>query len=138
MIRPIRKAVFPVAGLGTRFLPATKAIPKEMIPVVDRPVIDITVAEGAGLDIGLDESIIDPQSTDDETGSIPVVFAVWAVAGLWLRTSANPNPPSATMRPPDTRATAAPGTSLSAMNDRTISLWSDVKSISPLAIIRGR
>jgi len=45
MIRPIRKAVFPVAGLGTRFLPATKAIPKEMIPVVDRPVIDITVAE---------------------------------------------------------------------------------------------
>ena len=45
MVRPIRKAVFPVAGLGTRFLPATKAIPKEMIPVVDRPVIDITVAE---------------------------------------------------------------------------------------------
>lgn len=45
MIRPIKKAVFPVAGLGTRFLPATKAIPKEMIPVVDRPVIDITVAE---------------------------------------------------------------------------------------------
>jgi UTP--glucose-1-phosphate uridylyltransferase len=45
MIRPIRKAVFPVAGLGTRFLPATKAIPKEMIPVVDRPVIEITVEE---------------------------------------------------------------------------------------------
>ena len=45
MHRPIRKAVFPVAGLGTRFLPATKAIPKEMIPVVDRPVIEITVAE---------------------------------------------------------------------------------------------
>ena len=45
MVRPIRKAVFPVAGLGTRFLPATKAIPKEMIPVVDRPVIEITVAE---------------------------------------------------------------------------------------------
>ncbi|HUF43740.1 MAG TPA: UTP--glucose-1-phosphate uridylyltransferase GalU, partial [Aestuariivirgaceae bacterium] len=36
---------FPVAGLGTRFLPATKAIPKEMIPVVDRPVIEITVEE---------------------------------------------------------------------------------------------
>ena len=45
MIRPIRKAVFPVAGLGTRFLPATKAVPKEMMPVVDRPVIEITVAE---------------------------------------------------------------------------------------------
>ncbi|MGE0846476.1 MAG: UTP--glucose-1-phosphate uridylyltransferase [Flavobacteriaceae bacterium] len=39
MPRPIRKAVFPVAGLGTRFLPATKAMPKEMLTVVDRPVI---------------------------------------------------------------------------------------------------
>jgi UTP--glucose-1-phosphate uridylyltransferase len=42
---PIRKAVFPVAGLGTRFLPATKAIPKEMLPVVDRPVIQHVVEE---------------------------------------------------------------------------------------------
>lgn len=41
----IRKAVFPVAGLGTRFLPATKAIPKEMLPVVDRPVIQHVVEE---------------------------------------------------------------------------------------------
>src|SRR3546814_2043663 len=38
-MKPIRKAVFPVAGLGTRFLPATNAIPKEMLPVVDRPLI---------------------------------------------------------------------------------------------------
>ncbi|MFM6950962.1 MAG: hypothetical protein ACKOW1_08075, partial [Novosphingobium sp.] len=37
--KPIRKAVFPVAGLGTRFLPATKAIPKEMLPIIDRPLI---------------------------------------------------------------------------------------------------
>src|SRR6266542_3300662 len=37
LMKPIRKAVFPVAGLGTRFLPATKAMPKEMLPVVDRP-----------------------------------------------------------------------------------------------------
>ena len=44
-MRPIRKAVFPVAGLGTRFLPATKAIPKEMLPVVDRPVIQHVVDE---------------------------------------------------------------------------------------------
>src|SRR5512138_371094 len=43
--RPIRKAVFPVAGLGTRFLPATKAIPKEMLTVVDRPVIQYVVDE---------------------------------------------------------------------------------------------
>ena len=38
-IKPLRKAVFPVGGLGTRFLPATKALPKEMLPVVDRPLI---------------------------------------------------------------------------------------------------
>jgi len=44
-MRPIRKAVFPVAGLGTRFLPATKAIPKEMLTVVDRPAIQIVVDE---------------------------------------------------------------------------------------------
>ena len=41
----IRKAVFPVAGLGTRFLPATKSIPKEMLPVVDRPLIQYAVDE---------------------------------------------------------------------------------------------
>jgi UTP--glucose-1-phosphate uridylyltransferase len=43
--RKIRKAVFPVAGLGTRFLPATKAIPKEMLTIVDRPVIQYVVDE---------------------------------------------------------------------------------------------
>ncbi|NJS15826.1 MAG: UTP--glucose-1-phosphate uridylyltransferase GalU [Sphingopyxis sp.] len=44
-MKPIRKAVFPVAGLGTRFLPATKAIPKEMLPIVDRPLIQYAVDE---------------------------------------------------------------------------------------------
>ena len=43
--KPIRKAVFPVAGLGTRFLPATKAIPKEMLAIVDRPLIQYAVDE---------------------------------------------------------------------------------------------
>jgi UTP--glucose-1-phosphate uridylyltransferase len=43
--KPIRKAVFPVAGLGTRFLPATKAIPKEMLPIVDSPLIQYAVNE---------------------------------------------------------------------------------------------
>ena len=43
--KPIRKAVFPVAGLGTRFLPATKAIPKELLPIVDRPLIQYAVEE---------------------------------------------------------------------------------------------
>src|SRR5947208_16862309 len=42
---PIRKAVFPVAGLGTRFLPATKAMAKEMLTVVDRPLIQHVVDE---------------------------------------------------------------------------------------------
>ena len=48
----IRKAVFPVAGLGTRFLPATKAQPKEMLPVVDKPIIQYVVEEAhrSGLD----------------------------------------------------------------------------------------
>jgi UTP--glucose-1-phosphate uridylyltransferase len=50
--KPIRKAVFPVAGLGTRFLPATKAIPKEMLPIIDRPLIQYAVDEAreAGID----------------------------------------------------------------------------------------
>ena len=43
--KPIKKAVFPVAGLGTRFLPATKAIPKEMLAIVDRPLIQYAVDE---------------------------------------------------------------------------------------------
>ncbi|MDH5821467.1 UTP--glucose-1-phosphate uridylyltransferase GalU [Luteimonas sp. RD2P54] len=52
MKRRIRKAVFPVAGLGTRFLPATKTVPKEMLPIVDRPLIQYAVDEAieAGCD----------------------------------------------------------------------------------------
>jgi UTP--glucose-1-phosphate uridylyltransferase len=48
----IRKAVFPVAGLGTRFLPATKTVPKEMLPIIDRPLIQYAVEEAieAGCD----------------------------------------------------------------------------------------
>ena len=50
--KSIRKAVFPVAGMGTRFLPATKAIPKEMLPIIDRPLIQYAVDEAreAGID----------------------------------------------------------------------------------------
>jgi UTP--glucose-1-phosphate uridylyltransferase len=49
---PVRKAVFPIAGLGTRFLPATKAMPKEMLPLVDRPLIQNAVeeAQAAGIE----------------------------------------------------------------------------------------
>ena len=45
MVQSIRKAVFPIAGLGTRFLPATKASPKEMLTVVDKPLIQYAVEE---------------------------------------------------------------------------------------------
>jgi UTP--glucose-1-phosphate uridylyltransferase len=45
MRKPIRKAIFPVAGLGTRFLPATKSVPKEMLTIVDRPVVQHVVEE---------------------------------------------------------------------------------------------
>jgi UTP--glucose-1-phosphate uridylyltransferase len=46
-VRPARKAVIPVAGMGTRFLPATKAVPKELLPVVDRPALQYIVEEAA-------------------------------------------------------------------------------------------
>ncbi|MDC0580891.1 UTP--glucose-1-phosphate uridylyltransferase GalU [Amylibacter sp.] len=52
MISKVRKAVFPVAGLGTRFLPATKAMPKELLPIIDKPLIQYAAEEAisAGLD----------------------------------------------------------------------------------------
>ena len=52
MIKKIRKAVFPVAGFGTRFLPATKAMPKELLPIVDKPLIQYAAEEAiaAGID----------------------------------------------------------------------------------------
>jgi UTP--glucose-1-phosphate uridylyltransferase len=50
--RPARKAVLPVAGLGTRFLPATKAVPKELLPVVDRPALQYIVEEAARAGLG--------------------------------------------------------------------------------------
>ncbi len=51
MSRRVRKAVFPVGGMGTRFLPATKAMPKEMLPVVDKPLIQYAVEEAAAAGI---------------------------------------------------------------------------------------
>ena len=55
MSKPLRKVVFPVAGLGTRFLPATKAVAKEMLPVLDRPLIQYAVDEA--VDAGADTLI---------------------------------------------------------------------------------
>ena len=72
MPEPVRKAVFPVGGLGTRFLPATKAIPKEMLPVVDKPLIQYAVEEAwaAGIEeciivIGPDKAAIKDHFADD-------------------------------------------------------------------------
>ena len=54
-IKTIKKAVFPVAGLGTRFLPATKAMPKEMLPIVDKPLIQYAVEEAR--EAGIEEVV---------------------------------------------------------------------------------
>lgn len=55
MIKPIRTAVFPVGGMGSRFLPATKAMPKEMLPIVDKPLIQYAVEEARAA--GIEEVI---------------------------------------------------------------------------------
>ncbi|PIY59456.1 UTP--glucose-1-phosphate uridylyltransferase, partial [Candidatus Wolfebacteria bacterium CG_4_10_14_0_8_um_filter_37_11] len=55
MIAQIKKAIFPVAGMGTRFLPATKAQPKEMLPIVDKPIIQYLVEEAVAS--GIEEII---------------------------------------------------------------------------------
>ena len=65
MRKPVRKAVFPVAGLGTRFLPATKSIPKEMLPVVDKPIIQYAVEEA--VKAGINEIVL---VTHPDKGSI--------------------------------------------------------------------
>ena len=54
-MKPITKAILPVAGLGTRFLPATKAIPKEMLPIIDKPLLQYAVEEA--VEIGVKEII---------------------------------------------------------------------------------
>lgn len=54
--KPLRKIILPVAGLGTRFLPATKAIPKEMLPVVDKPLIQYAIEEA--LEAGIEDIIL--------------------------------------------------------------------------------
>ena len=51
----VRKAVFPAAGFGTRFLPATKAMPKELLPIVDKPLIQYAAEEA--IDAGIDTPI---------------------------------------------------------------------------------
>ena len=61
MRKPVRKAVIPAAGFGTRFLPATKSQPKEMLPIVDKPTIQYIIEEAIAS--GIEEILIVTSST---------------------------------------------------------------------------
>src|SRR5690606_21730259 len=77
VMKPIRKAVFPVAGMGTRFLPATKAMPKEMLPIVDKPLIQYAVEEA--VQAGITELIFvtgrNKRAIEDHFDSVPELEA---------------------------------------------------------------
>ncbi|HRK57638.1 MAG TPA: UTP--glucose-1-phosphate uridylyltransferase GalU, partial [Burkholderiaceae bacterium] len=79
----VRKAVFPVAGLGTRFLPATKAMPKEMLPVVDKPLIQYAVEEAAAA--GIEQMIFvtgrNKRAIEDHFDRAPELEALLQVKG---------------------------------------------------------
>ena len=89
--RTIRKAVFPVAGLGTRFLPATKAQPKEMLTIIDKPIIQFAVEEAiaAGIThlifvIGRTKrSIADHFDSNPELDTLLRSKGKIAMAGVW-------------------------------------------------------
>ena len=74
-MKPVRKVVFPVNGLGTRFLPATKAMPKEMLPVVDKPLIQYAVEEAAAA--GVTEMIFvtgrNKRAIEDDESNLRIV-----------------------------------------------------------------
>ena len=77
----IKKAVLPVAGLGTRFLPASKATPKEMLPIIDKPLVQYAVEEA--INIGIEEIIF---ITCDEKLSIKKHFQenLWGACFHWV------------------------------------------------------
>lgn len=83
----VRKAVIPAAGLGTRFLPATKAMPKEMLPVVDKPAIQYVVQEAvsAGLDDVLMITGRNKRALEDHFDRVPVVEALLEEKGDFER-----------------------------------------------------
>ena len=82
-MKPISKAVIPAAGLGTRFLPATKAMPKEMLPVVDQPAIQYVVAEASAA--GLDDILMitgrNKRSLEDHFDRVPALEATLEAKG---------------------------------------------------------
>lgn len=85
--RPVRKAVIPAAGLGTRFLPATKAVPKEMLPVVDTPAIQYVVEEAvrAGLEDVLMVVGRTKRSVEDHFDRVPELEALLEAKGDTVR-----------------------------------------------------
>ena len=80
---PVRKAVIPAAGLGTRFLPATKAMPKEMLPVVDKPAIQYVVEEA--VNVGLNDILMitgrNKRALEDHFDRVPALEATLAGQG---------------------------------------------------------
>ena len=74
-MKKVRKAIIPAAGLGTRFLPATKAMPKEMLPIVDKPTIQYIVEEAIAS--GIEDIIIvtgkDKRAIEDHFDSAPLL-----------------------------------------------------------------
>src|SRR3954451_4918499 len=80
---PVTKAVIPAAGLGTRFLPATKAVPKELLPVVDKPALEYIVEEAAR--VGLDDILMitarSKSAIEDHFDRVPEIEAALAKKG---------------------------------------------------------
>ena len=119
----IRKAVFPVAGLGTRMLPATKALPKEMLPVVDRPLIQYAFEEAraAGIEqfifvTGRGKSILEDHF--DRAYELDDVLAGRARRPSWRRCPAGCRRPASSATPASRRRWA------SAMRSGARATWS--------------
>ncbi|WP_281649406.1 UTP--glucose-1-phosphate uridylyltransferase GalU [Novacetimonas hansenii] len=87
MIKPLKKAVLPVAGMGTRFLPATKSVPKEMLPVVDRPLIQYAIDEAR--EAGIEEfCLVSSRGKDSLIDYFDIAFELEATLTARKKTSA--------------------------------------------------
>ncbi|MBY4641172.1 UTP--glucose-1-phosphate uridylyltransferase GalU [Gluconacetobacter entanii] len=87
MIKTLKKAVLPVAGMGTRFLPATKSIPKEMLPVVDRPLIQYAIDEAR--EAGIEEfCLVSSRGKDSLIDYFDIAFELEATLKERKKTSA--------------------------------------------------
>ena len=108
-MKPVHKAVFPVAGFGTRFLPATKAMPKELLPIVDKPLIQYAAEEAiaAGIDTLIFVTGRNKRAIEDHFDSNQELEAALRAKGKHLapaaksnsQTRSTPKPPLARWRP---------------------------------------